>query len=183
MKKLLSMILVCVLTFTTCVPAFASETSANANPSSNSFSTVSSETPANTTFAVSNEISPLATSIPTTSHSLPYSATVTSLKAGHGTYTKYYFSPNKNNQLTIGGSLKPSGDQNSKSRKAKIFLYEVGNSTAVDSYTISEFVNTTTLSHTFKNLDEDAHYYLYIKNTGSAGITTSKTIDGTVKIS
>lgn len=171
MKRFLPVMLVCVLVFTLCLSGCSGKVSTNQERFSEDAS------------AITDEISTLAAKAPKETGALPYRGTVLRLKAGGGAYTACCFSPNENQELAISGSLTPGGDQNEKSREAKIFLYEVGNDTCIDSYTISQFVSETSLSHTFINLDEDKSYYLFIQNTTSRGIFTSKTIDGIVEIS
>lgn len=173
MKKCLPLIFVCGLAFIVCLSACVGSGSTNAD----------SKNASGVTSAATDELPPLAAKAPGEQGILPDSAAVMGLKAGRGAYTTYFFSPNENQELEISGSLRPGGDQNDKSRKAKIFLYEVGNNTCIDSYTLSQFIDETQLSHTFTNLDEDECYYLFVKNTTSKGIFTSKTIDGTLKIS
>lgn len=87
-------------------------------------------------------------------------------------------------KLTIGGTLNSSGDENNKSRNAKIELYEVNKSGAIDSYTVSQFTESTSLSHTFRNLSANKNYYIRIVNTtGWGGPFTDLWLGGTVSIS
>lgn len=79
--------------------------------------------------------------------------------------------------------MKSSGDKNDTSRYAKIELYEVNNDTAIDSYTVDQFVESTTLSHTFRNLSSDKNYYILIKNTTGWGMWKDLWISGNVSIS
>lgn len=112
----------------------------------------------------------------------PY-ATVVNLCEGCGTYTRYYFNTTSG-KLTIGGTLNSSGDENNKSRNAKIELYEVNKSGAIDSYTVSQFTESTSLSHTFRNLSANKNYYIRIVNTtGWGGPFTDLWLGGTVSIS
>ena len=123
MKKLFSLLLVCALAFTMSVSAFAAEAA----------SSTEIEPPAQTEMDATTR----AAEITTESAALPYYATVVDLCEGCGTYTKYYFNTSSG-QLTIGGTLNSSGDENNKSRNAKIELYEVNKSGAVDSYTLPQ---------------------------------------------
>lgn len=124
-----------------------------------------------------------AADIPTESVALPYYATVVNLCEGCGTYTRYYFNTTSG-KLTIGGTLNSSGDENNKSRNAKIELYEVNKSGAIDSYTVSQFTESTSLSHTFRNLSANKNYYIRIVNTtGWGGPFTDLWLGGTVSIS
>ena len=150
MKKLFSLLLVCALAFTMSVSAFAAE----AAPSTEK------EPPAQTEVDATTR----AEDIPTESAALPYYATVVNLCEGCGTYTRYYFNTTSG-KLTIGGTLNSSGDENNKSRNAKIELYEVNKSGAIDSYTVSQFTESTSLSHTFRNLSANKNYYIRIVNT------------------
>lgn len=110
-------------------------------------------------------------------------ATVVNLCEGCGTYTRYYFNTTSG-KLTIGGTLNSSGDENNKSRNAKIELYEVNKSGAIDSYTVSQFTESTSLSHTFRNLSANKNYYIRIVNTtGWGGPFTDLWLGGTVSIS
>ena len=167
MKKLFSLLLVCALAFTMSVSAFAAEAA----------SSTEKEPPAQT------EMDATTAEIPTESATLPYYATVVDLCEGCGTYTKYYFNTSSG-QLTIGGTLNSSGDENNKSRNAKIELYEVNKSGAVDSYTVPQFTGSTSLSHTFRNLSANKSYYIRIVNTtGWGGPFTDLWLGGTVSIS
>lgn len=75
-------------------------------------------------------------------------------------------------------------DENNKSRNAKIELYEVNKSGAIDSYTVSQFTESTSLSHTFRNLSANKNYYIRIVNTtGWGGPFTDLWLGGTVSIS
>jgi len=147
MKKLFSLLLVCALAFTMSVSAFAAE----AAPSTEK------EPPAQTEVDATTR----AADIPTESVALPYYATVVNLCEGCGTYTRYYFNTTSG-KLTIGGTLNSSGDENNKSRNAKIELYEVNKSGAIDSYTVSQFTESTSLSHTFRNLSANKNYYIWL---------------------
>ncbi len=168
MEKLFSLLLVCALAFTMSVSAFAAE----ATPSTEK------EPPAQTEMDATTR----AAEIPTESAALPYYATVVDLCEGCGTYTKYYFNTSSG-QLTIGGTLKSSGDQNDKSRNAKIELYEVNKSGAIDSYTVPQFTGSTSLSHTFRNLSANKSYYIRIVNTtGWGGLFKDLWLEGTVNI-
>lgn len=175
MRKLFAMLLVCVLMLNMSVSAFAVEVTEHV-------------TDAETTTAAmvpgeSDIVSPMASSAPTEQGTLPYTATVTNLPEGCGTYTKYYFKPS-GTDLTISGTLSSCGDENNKDRKAVIYLYEVnGTSNPVDSYTVSQFVGSTTLSHTFTNLSTSKNYYIRIYNSTSWGVLVDKWIKGSVKIS
>ena len=169
MKKLFSLLLVCALAFTMSVSAFAAE----AAPSTEK------EPPAQTEVDATTR----AEDIPTESAALPYYATVVNLCEGCGTYTRYYFNTTSG-KLTIGGTLNSSGDENNKSRNAKIELYEVNKSGAIDSYTVSQFTESTSLSHTFRNLSANKNYYIRIVNTtGWGGPFTDLWLGGTVSIS
>ena len=169
MKKLFSLLLVCALAFTMSVSAFAAE----AAPSTEK------EPPAQTEVDATTR----AADIPTESVALPYYATVVNLCEGCGTYTRYYFNTTSG-KLTIGGTLNSSGDENNKSRNAKIELYEVNKSGAIDSYTVSQFTESTSLSHTFRNLSANKNYYIRIVNaTGWGGPFTDLWLGGTVSIS
>ena len=172
MKKMFALVLSCILILSLSLPAFAAEVTPAADGSTADAPSSQGET----------GITPLASDIPTSSASLPYTATVTDLCEGCGTYTLYYFKTTTGN-LKIGGTLKSSGDKNDTSRYAKIVLYEVNNSTAIDSYTVEQFAGSTTLSHTFRNLSSDKNYYLLIKNTTGWGIWKNLWISGDVSIS
>lgn len=158
MKKLFALMLACTLMFTLGIPAFAAEVTPTTNGSAVDVVVVDGD----------GTISPHAPNIPTSSTSLPYTATVTNLCEGCGTYTLFYFKTTTGN-LKIGGSLKSSGDKNDTSRYAVIELYEVNNTTVIDSYTVEQFAGSTNLSHTFRNLSSDKNYYLLIKNTTGWG--------------
>lgn len=172
MKKMFAMMLSCILTLSLSLPAFAAEVTPAADGSTADAPTSQGEM----------EITPRASNIPTSSTTLPYTATVTNLCEGCGTYTLYYFNTTTG-CLKIGGTLKSSGDKNDTSRYAEIELYEVNNSTAIDSYTVEQFAGSTTLSHTFRNLRSDKNYYLLIKNTTGWGIWKDLWISGDVSIS
>lgn len=126
-------------------------------------------------------VMPYAASVPTTLGSLPYTATVTNLDEQHCTYTKYYFAPS-GTSLKISYNLQSAGDKNDTARSAIIYLYEVNNSNAVDSCTISQFLGSTSSEHTFSNLDTNKHYYFMIKNTTGRALFVDKYISGTVTI-
>lgn len=163
MKKFVSMLLALAMSLALCVPAFAAEV----------------EEPSECEASVS--VQPRAASIPTEKHDLPYSATVTNLSEGTGTYTKYYFAPS-GTDIEISGTLRAVKDQNDKSRYAIIYLYKVGDSSSVDSYTVDQFLESTSFSHTFTNLSSSSHYYLDIRNTTSNNIQQQRWISGTVEI-
>lgn len=173
LKKLSALLLVGVLTLAMSVSAFAAEPET---------ATTSVEDGTTMSESVEDDIQSRASDIPSSSHDLPYQATVTDLCEDCGTYTKYYFRTSTGN-FTIGGNLSSSGDQNTKSRKAKIELYEVGSNTCIDSYTVPEFTGSTTLSHTFRNMDPDKNYYFRIKNTTGWGVWKNLWISGLVDIS
>ena len=172
MKKVLAMMLSCILTLSLSLPAFAAEVTPATDGSA-------ADTP---TSQGEMGITPCASDIPTSSTTLPYTATVTNLCEGCGTYTLYYFKTTTG-YLKIGGTLKSSGDKNDTSRYAKIELYEVNNDTAIDSYTVDQFVESTTLSHTFRNLSSDKNYYILLKNTTGWGMWKDLWISGNVSIS
>lgn len=172
MKKLSALLLVGVLTLAMSVSAFAAEPEMATTPVEDE-ATLSEDAEDNTQSRASN--------VPSSSHDLPYQATVTDLCEDCGTYTKYYFHTSTK-KFTIGGTLSSSGDQNTKSRKAKIELYEVGSNTCVDSYPVPEFTGSTTLNHTFQNLDPNKNYYFRIRNTTGWGIWKNLWISGSVDI-
>ena len=157
MKKVLAMMLSCILTLSLSLPAFAAEVTPATDGSA-------ADTP---TSQGEMGITPCASDIPTSSTTLPYTATVTNLCEGCGTYTLYYFKTTTG-YLKIGGTLKSSGDNND---------------TAIDSYTVDQFVESTTLSHTFRNLSSDKNYYILIKNTTGWGMWKDLWISGNVSIS
>ena len=168
MKKLFSLLLVCALAFTMSVSAFAAE----ATPPTEKEPSAQTEMDATTR----------AAEIPTESADLPYEATVVNLCEGCGTYTKYYFHTSTG-QITIEGTLTSNGDQNDKSRYAKIELYEVNKTGAVDVYTVPQFTGSTSLDHTFKNLSSNTNYYIRIVNTtGWGGPFKDLWLGGTVNI-
>lgn len=173
MKKMLAMILACVLTFSLSIPAFAADAAPATGTSDVCVSAAQGDT----------QIAPCAADRPTSLGSLPYSATVTNLCEGCGTYTLYYFRTTTG-KLKIGGTLNSSGDKNDTSRYAEIELYEVNNDTAIDCYTIDQFAGSTNLNHTFQNLSSSKNYYLLIKNTtGWGGLWKDLWISGSVSIS
>lgn len=175
MKKFFAMLLACVLMFNMSIPAFAAEVSEDVDETEVITAAVNP--------GESDVVSPMASSAPTEQGTLPYTATVTNLAEGCGTYTKYYFKP-ESTSLTISGSLYSCGDENDKARKAVIYLYEVNStSNPVDSYTVSQFVSYTTFSHTFTNLSTSKNYYIRIYNSTSWGVLVDKWIKGTVEIS
>lgn len=172
MKKIFALILSCILALSLGLPAFAADATPTVDDS------------ATATLSAEGEmtIAPRAADRPTSSTSLPYTATVTNLCEGCGTYTLYYFKTTTG-KLVIGGTLKSSGDKNDTSRYAEIELYEVNNTTAIDSYTVDQFAGSTNLSHTFRNLSSDKNYYLLIKNTTGWGFLKDLWISGDVKVS
>lgn len=164
-RKFLSLLCALCMTMALAAPAFAAE-----------------EVPATEPVTAEQEITTRAATIPTEQTDLPYTASTSGLAEGAGTYTKYYFQPS-GTSLTLSGTFTSSGDQNNKSRNAKIYLYEVGNSSAVDSFDVGQFLGSATIDHTFSNLKSTKNYYLDIRNTTGWGgfanywISCSLTID------
>lgn len=118
----------------------------------------------------------------TIDHNLPYTAETEGLCEGCGTYTKFYFSPS-GTDINVSGTISSAGDQNDKSRNAKIYLYEVGNSTAVDSYTVSQFTGSTSINTTFSNLSTNKNYYFEFRNTTSHNIFVNRWINFSLELS
>lgn len=163
MKKLFALLLCVMLILSMHVVTFAAETSPD----------TSSVQPSSSRAAV----------VPTTSHSTPYTMTITNLEEQHSTYTKYYFSPN-NEELDISGTLRESGTKDGVNRSAKILLFLVGDDdTNIDSYTVSDFSGSVTISHTFQNLIPNAHYYFRIDNLNVHPPYAYRYIDGSITIS
>ena len=85
--------------------------------------------------------------------------------------------------INVSGTISSAGDQNDKSRNAKIYLYEVGNSTAVDSYTVSQFTGSTSINTTFSNLSTNKNYYFEFRNTTSHNIFVNRWINLALELS
>lgn len=166
MKKYICLLLSCVLILSLALPAAAATV--------NTTQTFPSES-SNTT------VSPRASSIPTSPHSLPYNMRITNLDERSSTYSLYYFSTDTEH-LRILGSLSPDGTEDGVARQAKIFLYKVGSSEIVDSYTTATFTDTVLVSHTFINLDPDAYYYFRIQNLTATTILAERSIWGDINI-
>lgn len=128
--------------------------------------------------AYATEISPFASVAPSTPHSLPFLATVTNLVAQHGTYTRYYFTP-ENETLRLSGGFWMVGDDTTTTRTVKIELYKVGSSEVIDSRTITSIDNTTYTGFDvrFTTL-QSGHYYLYIKNETSRSLVSERWVSG-----
>ena len=165
MKKFLSAVLALAMCMSLCISAFATEMAPTEEPT-----------------LIETDIIARAATKPTSEEDLPYDAIVTNLSEGTGTYTRYYFAPS-GTDIEISGTLRAVEDKNDTSRSAKIYLYQVGNNSSVDSYTVEQFLGSTSFSHTFKNLDEDSHYFLDIRNTTPNNIAQDRWISGTVTIS
>ena len=97
-------------------------------------------------------------------------------------HKKFYFSPS-GTDINVSGTISSAGDQNDKSRNAKIYLYEVGNSTAVDSYTVSQFTGSTSINTTFSNLSTNKNYYFEFRNTTSHNIFVNRWINFSLELS
>lgn len=167
MRKFLAFLLICTLLMSMSIPALATEVS-----------------PDNTTVDVSTNIMPRATTPPSSSHSTPYTATITNLEAGHVTYTRYYFSPVEE-MLTIAGSVYPVNTASTAAHRAKIYLYKVGVSAIEDSYTTQLFYNGNGVQgflHTFTGLDPDAYYYFVVENLTTKSSKEDRSISGSFVI-
>lgn len=168
MRKIFALLLVCTLVIGMSVPVYAAEVAPmHAVPVTPTYETAA--------------VSPRAYNIPTSEHDLPYNAVITNLEEGHFTYTAYYFSP-VDEKLLIAGTLYPCGTEDGAARKAKINLYKVGSSDIVDSYTTASFTVSEGVVKTFRNLDDDAFYYLTIENLTSATLTAERWIEGGILI-
>lgn len=168
MKKYLSILCALCMTMALAVPSFAVDVTTD------SVATAVSES--------SDTSTARAPKIPTESHNLPYTAETEGLCEGCGTYTKFYFSPS-GTDINVSGTISSAGDQNDKSRNAKIYLYEVGNSTAVDSYTVSQFTGSTSINTTFSNLSTNKNYYFEFRNTTSHNIFVNRWINFSLELS
>lgn len=167
MRKLIAFLLICTLIATMGIPALATEVTTGNTDAENSASAT-----------------PWASSAPTSSHSTPYTATITNLEAGHVTYTRYYFSP-VDEMLTIAGSVYPVNTASTAAHRAKIYLYKVGVSTIEDSYTTPLFYNGNGVQgilHTFTGLDNNAKYYFVIENLTSSSSSEDRPISGSLVI-
>ena len=107
MKKFLSILCALCMTMALAVPSFAVDVTTD------SVATAVSESSDTSTARAPN--------IPTESHNLPYTAKTEGLCEGCGTYTKFYFSPS-GTDINVSGTISSAGDQNDKSRNAKIYL-------------------------------------------------------------
>lgn len=166
MKKYICLILSCALFLSLTIPAAAATiNSAQTLPSGSN----------NTT------ISPRASSIPTLQHSLPYNMRITNLDERSSTYSLFYFKTSTE-KLRLLGTLYPDGTEDGAARQAKIFLYKVGSSDIIDSYTTASFTDSVLISHTFINLDPDACYYFKIQNLTSTTIFAERSIWGDINI-
>lgn len=170
MKKILCMFFALCITMSLAIPAFASE---------NSLSKVDERVELQ---EVVYPITPYAADVPTSVHSLPYTATTSELPEGCGTYTKYYFAPS-GTDINVSGTFTASKELNDQSRYAKIKLYKVGNTNPVDSYSVPQFVGSTTVNHTFSNLSKDSHYYFEFENTTPNALFKSRWIDFSLVLS
>lgn len=130
----------------------------------------------------SSSIMPRASTIPTEVHSLPYTMTVTNLKEKHSTYSRYYFAPCSDETLTVEGSFSPSGTDDGVARSAKILLFQVGSSSNIDSYTVSNITDYKFFSHTFSGLNPNSHYYFRIDNQNPDPPYADRYIDGSIKV-
>lgn len=149
MKKLVAFVLICAIILSMCVTASAAETI----PDANVFSFP----------GTGSTISPMAADKPIEFHLLPYDMTITNLAEQHSTYSRYYFS-GSNGSLSISGTLRPSGTDDSVARNAKILLYQVGMDENIDSYSVSDITGDKNITHTFTGLNENSHYFFRIDN-------------------
>lgn len=164
MKKIFALILSCAIIFSMAIPAYAAET-----------------VPQNSTSPGTPSISPLAATPPSTEHSLPYNLRITNLDEGHITYSLYYFKPTSE-QFLLLGTLLPCGTDDGANRRAKIYLYEVGSTTCIDSYTTSYFTGSATIEHHFINLNPNAFYYFVIENLTATTLTADRWIYGDIMV-
>ncbi len=168
MKRLLALVLLCVLTFSMSIPTFAMGSDINEAKGLRSTATT---------------VGPRAATVPTEAPAtLPYTAIIDELEEQQCTYTRYYF-PAPNGTLTLSYSIYPSGSEVNVTRSFTIYLYRVGDNALIKTISIEDFTETVTDTYVFTGLNSNSNYYLMFENSSSVNPFRTKNVTGTVIIS
>ena len=173
-KKLTALLLSVVMCMAVCVPA-----SAVGNTTLTSPSRITAPDPG---------IQPLAKEVPTTYRNLSSascSATLEDLAASKSSNTKHFFSTSTN-KITMDFDLERSGLSNPSTRELTVTLYKSENGTSwskCSSMAITWSSATTSVTRSFKNLDNNMFYYMNFKNTTDTSASVNLNISGTILIS